>query len=87
MNYERCHKHDLCSNAPDHYGKCDVSAHASEVLAEARRVAGDNADIALKYRSMIRTLLDRHNGRADTMMLTILSPVDVEEIREVLNDY
>ena len=48
MNYERCHKYDLCSNAPDHYGKCDVSAHANAVLAEARRVSGDNADIAMK---------------------------------------
>ena len=48
MNYERCHKYDLCSNAPDHYGKCDVSAHANAVLDEARRVSGDNADIAMK---------------------------------------
>ena len=39
----------------------------------------------LLYRNMLETLLARHNGEADTMMLTILSPVDVEEIQSVLD--
>lgn len=41
-------------------------------------------DFALKYRNMLESLLKRHNGEGESMMLTILSPTDIEEIEEVL---
>lgn len=56
----------------------------TEKLAHQRRIAGSNMDYAVIYRNMLQKLLDRHNGEADTMTLTILSPVDVTEIEEAL---
>ena len=47
-----------------------------------RRIAGDNMDFAMRYRNLLQTLLDRHNG--DSLALTILSPTDVAEIKEAL---
>ena len=41
-------------------------------------------DFAVRYRNMLQTLLDRHNGKGTSMMITSLSPTDVAEIKEAL---
>ena len=56
MNHERCTANDLCDAKPGHFGSCDVSPHANAVLAEARRVSADNADIALDALRMLEEL-------------------------------
>ena len=50
-----------------------------------RRVAGDNMDFAMRYRNLLQTLLDRHEGKGASMMITSLSPTDVAEIKEALD--
>ena len=56
-----------------------------------RRIAGDNMDFAMRYRNLLQTLLDRHNGwhsgsiYGDSLAPTILSPTDVAEIDAALS--
>ena len=50
-----------------------------------RRIAGDNMDFAMRYRNLLQTLLDRHNGDGDPLAITILSATDVAEIKAVLD--
>ena len=49
-----------------------------------QRIAGDNMDFAMRYRNLLQTLLDRHNGKGTSMMITALSPTDVAEIEVAL---
>ena len=57
----------------------------AERIANSRRISGDNADLAIRCRKMLQTLLDRHNGKGASMMITSLSPTDVAEIKEALD--
>ena len=47
-----------------------------------QRIAHDNMNFAMRYRNLLQTLLDRHNG--DSLAPTILSPTDVAEIDAAL---
>ena len=53
-------------------------------LENARRISGDNADLALRYRNLLQALLDRSNSGGDIRLLTILSLRDVAEIETAL---
>ena len=57
----------------------------AERIANSRRISGDNADLAIRCRKMLQTLLDRHNGGGDPLAITILSTTDVAEINEALD--
>jgi len=54
-------------------------------LENARRISGDNADLAMRCRNVLQALLDRHNGGGDPLAITILSPADVTEIKAALD--
>jgi len=54
-------------------------------LENARRISGDNADLAIRCRNVLQALLDRHNGGGDPLAITILSPADVTEIKAALD--
>ena len=54
-------------------------------LEHQRMIAGDNARVAWHYRNLLQTLLDRHNGKGTSMMITALSPTDVAEIDAALS--
>lgn len=80
----------LCRD-PEHTELLKVGEHddfdpftPQERFDHQRRIAGDNMEFALKYRAMLEELLKRHNGDGESMMLTILSPTDVEDIQEAL---
>lgn len=53
INIERCTVNDLCNAKPGHFGNCRVSPHANAVLANARRVSQDNAEIGVKVLGML----------------------------------
>ena len=53
-------------------------------LENARRISGDNADLAMRYRNLLQALLDRSNSGGDIRLLTILSLRDVAEIETAL---
>jgi len=52
-------------------------------LENARRISGDNADLAMRYHNLLQALLDRHDD--DSLALTVLSPADVTEIKAALD--
>ena len=52
-------------------------------LENARRISGDNADLAIRCRGELQALLDRHDD--DSLALTVLSPADVTEIKAALD--
>ena len=56
-------------------------------LENARRISGDNADLAMRCRNVLQALLDRNAGLEgiDDMLLTNLSPRDIEEIETALD--
>jgi len=58
-------------------------------LENARRISGDNADLAMRCRGVLQALLDRRNhilrSGNDTSLLTHLSPRDIEEIETALD--
>ena len=57
----------------------------AERFEHQRKVAGDNMDLAMRYRNVLQALLVRHNGDGDSLALTILSPADVTEIKAALD--
>jgi hypothetical protein len=57
----------------------------AERIANARRISGDNADLAIRCSDVLQALLDRHNGGGDPLAITILSPADVTEIKAALD--
>jgi hypothetical protein len=56
----------------------------AERFEHQRKVAGDNMEFALKYRTVLQNLLERNDAEGDEFLITILSAVDVEEITEAL---
>lgn len=58
-----------------------------EKLAQCRVTSAENSTYAVMYRSVITTLLDRHNGNGDSMMQTVLSPNDIALIEKALNSH
>jgi len=52
-------------------------------LENARRISGDNADLAMRCRNVLQALLDRNDD--DSLALTVLSPADVTEIKAALD--
>ena len=54
-------------------------------LENARRISGDNADLAIRCSDVLQALLDRHDGGGDPLAITILSPADVTEIKAALD--
>jgi len=50
---EPCIKDELCEARPGHFGACDPNERAKAALANARRVSGDNMDIAMKAMSQL----------------------------------
>ena len=80
---EPCIKDELCEARPGHFGACDPNERAKAALANARRIAGDNMDFAMRYRKVLQGLLDGHNS--DSLALAILSPKGVAEIDAALD--
>ena len=52
-------------------------------LENARRISGDNADLAIRCRNELQAWLDRNDD--DSLALTVLSPADVTEIKAALD--
>ena len=76
--------HVDCSCDKNHPENCDRPTY-DQLGERLRRIAGDNADLAMRCRNMLQTLLDRHEGKGASMMITSLSPTDVAEIKEALD--
>ena len=75
--------HVDCSCPSNHPANCDRLTY-DQLGEHLRRIAGDNMDFAMRYRNLLQTLLDRHNGKGTSMMITALSPTDVAEIEAAL---
>jgi len=73
--------HIDCTCPSNHAERCDRLTY-DQLGEHLRRIAGDNMDFAMRYRNLLQTLLDRHNG--DSLAPTILSPTDVAEIDAAL---
>ena len=77
--------HVDCSCDKSHNpANCDRPTY-DQLGERLRGIAGDNADLAMRCRNMLQTLLDRHEGKGASMMITSLSPTDVAEIKEALD--
>ena len=76
--------HVDCSCDKNHPETCDRPTY-DQLGERLRGIAGDNADLAMRCRNMLQTLLDRHEGKGASMMITSLSPTDVAEIKEALD--
>ena len=78
--------HVDCSCDKNHSGRCfrPTYSELEAKLENARRISGDNADLALRYRNLLQALLDRSNSGGDIRLLTILSQRDIEEIETAL---
>jgi len=76
--------HVDCTCDKNHPENCDRLTY-DQLGEHLRRVAGDNMDFAMRYRNLLQTLLDRHEGKGASMMMTVLSPTDVAEIKEALD--
>ena len=90
--------HNDCTCPQNHPSNCDRPTYAellmagasdshdpftpAERIANSRRIAGDNADFAMRYRNLLQKLLDGHNS--DSLALAILSPTGVAEIDAAL---
>ena len=75
--------HIDCTCPSNHAERCDRLTY-DQLGEHLRRIAGDNMDFAMRYRNLLQTLLDRHNGKGTSMMITALSPTDVAEIEAAL---
>ena len=75
--------HIDCTCPSNHAERCDRLTY-DQLGEPLRRIAGDNMDFAMRYRNLLQTLLDRHNGKGTSMMITALSPTDVAEIEAAL---
>ena len=75
--------HRNCGCPTNHPDPCDRPTY-DQLGEHLRRIAGDNMDFAMRYRNLLQTLLDRHNGKGTSMMITALSPTDVAEIEAAL---
>ena len=75
--------HIDCTCPSNHPANCDRLTY-DQLGEHLRRIAGDNMDFAMRYRNLLQTLLDTHNGGGDSLALTILSPTDVAEIDAAL---
>jgi hypothetical protein len=78
--------HVDCSCDKNHSERCfrPTYSELEAKLENARRISGDNADLALRYRNLLQALLDRSNSGGDIRLLTILSLRDVAEIETAL---
>mgnify|MGYP006399590605 FL=1 len=77
--------HVGCSCDKSHNpANCDRPTY-DQLGERLRNIAGDNADLAVRCRKMLQTLLDRNEGKGASMMITSLSPTDVAEIKEALD--
>ena len=78
--------HVDCTCDKNHSERCSRPTYSEleAKLENARRISGDNADLALRYRNLLQALLDRSNSGGDIRLLTILSLRDVAEIETAL---
>ena len=76
--------HVGCDCPKSHPENCDRPTY-DQLGEHLRRISGDNMDFAMRYRNLLQTLLDRHEGKGASMMITSLSPTDVAEIKEALD--
>ena len=82
--------HVDCSCDKNHSERCfrPTYSELEAKLENARRISGDNADLALHYHNLLQALLDRSNNvlrrTSAGALSTILSLRDVAEIETAL---
>tara|TARA_R110000744_G_scaffold99856_2_gene192676 strand:+ start:843 stop:1151 length:309 start_codon:yes stop_codon:yes gene_type:complete len=86
-----CCKDELCEARSGHYGACDPNERAKAALANARRVSGDNMNIAIKAMSqlteaqeMLQTLVDAANDD-ESLYITALPDHLLAAVRTLID--